>query len=731
MGTRGFCHNWSGLQSQSLLMLGLCLAFVLPVLAQSTSTVTTTDGFGSSTNNGTTISPEPDAPPPLWKAIVTLVLLVGMLVCMALEIAPPDMIMMSGLVLFVPMGIVTISEATVGFSNKGMLTVAVLFVVASGVQLTGAIEPLRRLLERMSTPKSGTLGLERLILLVTLPIGALSAFLNNTPVVAMMIPLLQQLGKRLRVPPSKLLIPLSYSAILGGTCTLTGTSTNLVVVGLAQDRIEGFSMGLFEIGMVGLPVMMAGLFIMMVLGPKMLPNRQGVTEVLSQPREFITCMFVRTRDEPDGGVLAGKSVASAGLRSLSGLYLVQIERASGDVISAPGPAAILNEGDKLFFAGVVESVLSLSQIRGLRLAESDEQHVDLYSLRGDDVLVEAVVAAHSALVHRTVKDVRFRTRFQAAIIAVHRHGVRIEEKIGNIVLQAGDTLLLVCKGDFVQRYKNSPQFALVSQVDGHQPLRRNKAPIAVLLALLMIALSVAEVLDLLTAALISSIGLVLFRCMSCQEVRAAINLEVLIVISAAFGLSNALVNSGAASLLASWVVAAAKPTGTTGLYIMIYLSTALFSAAVTNNAAVTIMFPVAYQAVQDTGDDFRPILYVLMLGASASFLTPTGYQTNLMVYGPGGYVFMDYVRFGGVLQLILGVVTISIIVTVKYWYVWLIVTTVLVLGATLVCRKPFSSYQPGDDLPLTRPIARETEMYFYQPDLGLSPMQDLDDVSSV
>ncbi|EGD83649.1 TrkA-C [Salpingoeca rosetta] len=696
----------------------------------STAPLTTTSSSMNMTNN--IMADDNDAP--LWQGIVTLCLLGVMLVAMAKELAPPDMLMMGILVLFVPMGIITINEAVEGFSNTGMLTVAVLFPVAAGVQLTGAVEPLRRLLERRTRPARGELAsVPKVLSWIMLPIAALSAFLNNTPVVAMMIPLIEKLGQRIGVAPSKLLIPLSYASILGGTCTLIGTSTNLVVVGLVSERVEGFSMGIFEIGQVGLPVLFAGIAYVLLLAARVLPDRQSVTTAIVRPKEYITCMFVKKASEASNTTLEGKTVLEAGLRSLPGLFLIQIERENGVIVTAPSPDCILQGGDKLFFAGKVDSVLSLSQVRGLRLAEDDEHEVDLNRLRGDDILVEAVVAPHSALVHRSVKAARFRTRFKAAIIAVHRHGVRINQKIGDIVLQAGDTLLLVTNKDFVKLYQSQDHFALVSEVDGHRNLRWNKAPIAVILTVAMIALSVAEVIDLLTAALFAAAGLVLFRCMSASEIRSAINLEVLLVIAAAFGLSNALVNSGAAELMARAVVLASKPTGVTGLYIMVYLTTVLLSAVVTNNAAITIMFPVAFQAAMDLEEDFFPLLLLLMMGASSSFMTPTGYQTNLMVYGPGGYTFMDFLKFGGGLQIWLGVITVAVVVTLEFWYLWAVGMLGLAIAVFIFSPKPKPKPRRETDVDVERGPNSDTEspprkeVYYYQPDLGLAKLECFDD----
>lgn len=339
----------------------------------------------------TTIAPVPGTEPDVfsstsWQSFVTLVIILGMLVAMTKEIAPPDMIMMASLIIFIPLQIITVEEvatiltsplltlakAVQGFCNTGMLTVAALFVVATGVERTGAIEPIRLLLTRLTrVPEGQATSLTRVLMVVMVPVSFLSAFLNNTPVVAMMIPVLDSLGRTLHISPSKLLIPLSYASIFGGTCTLIGTSTNLVVVGLARDAArangEEFSMGIFDISQIGVPVLLAGYLYIVLFAVRGLPSRLGVTEALDRPREYITVMIVMTKEE--NGNLAGKSVADAGLRSLPGLFLIRIERLNGDSLLAPSPQTVLSENDKLYFAGVVDSVLSLTQIRGLRLAE--------------------------------------------------------------------------------------------------------------------------------------------------------------------------------------------------------------------------------------------------------------------------------------------------------------------------------------------------------------------------
>lgn len=314
-------------------------------------------------------------------------------------------------------------------------------------------------------------------------------------------------------------------------------------------------------------------------------------------------------------------------------------------------------------------------------------------------------------------------------MAVHRHGTRINTRIGDIELEGGDSLLLVANQDFLELHKDREHFALVSQVSGHRTLRRDKAWFAALITLAMVTASIFGI-SLLTAALIACAALILTRCMQASEARGAINLEVLLVIAAAFGISAALVNSGAANLLADLVVAAAKPTGTTGLYICIYLATVFFTSAVTNNAAVTIMFPVAREAALQTGLEFKPFIFLLMMAASASFMTPTGYQTNLMVYGPGGYTFMDYIKFGGPLQLWVAVVTLLVLLSQDYWYAWVAGLAILLFAvcfarpsrvATTLGRIRRTSTSSSTSSIRTQDNGT---FYFFQPDMGLEEIRD-------
>eukprot|EP00899_Mesostigma_viride_P002127 jgi/Mesvir1/11915/Mv00253-RA.1 len=483
----------------------------------------------------------------------------------------------------------------------------------------------------------------------------------------MMIPVVIDYARAARVAPSKLLIPLSYSTVFGGTVTLVGTSTNLVVVALAQKSVPDLNFKLFTLTPVGLPVLFAGMLYLGLFAARFLPNRMGVTEVVQNPREYLVEMMVA-----EGAPFAGKSIEKAGLRSVLGLFLVRVER-EGNSVPAPPPDFIVAKGDKLFFAGEVDSVLQLTQIRGLKLVDEHAEEKDLHRLTRTEEMVEVVLSSSCSLVHKTVRETAFRTHYNAAIVAVHRSGERIHGRIGDIRLQTADTLLLVANRDFYEQHQKDPAFALVAKVSHFKPVQRRMAPIAIAIAIAMIIVpAVVDSIELLLTAMLAAGAFMALRILSPSDARQALNLEILICIAASFGISNALVNSGGAELVAKGLTKMAKPFGKPGFLIILYITTVLFSAVVTNSAAVAIMFPIAYSAMlRDSSLEINEILITLMMGA-ADYFTPIGYQTNMMVYGPGGYTFGDYFKFGGCLQLWMLVCTIPCIIFRDYWYAWLV-----------------------------------------------------------
>lgn len=586
-----------------------------------------------------------------WKAWLAYAILIGILALLITNALSTAVSMLLGLTIMLAFKIVEPNQAIEGFSNTGVMAVAILFIVAEGIQRTSVLLPIFRIL--LGKPR----WLWEAQLRVMVPVGLISAFLNNTPVVAMLIPVIQSWSRRSSFPASKLLMPLNNAAILGGTLTLLGTSTNLVVNGLAvQSESLDLSEGLaiFGITPIGSLMFAAGLIYMVVFSRFLLRDRgqTGVGAIIRNPRQYTVALLVQERSP-----IVGETVQEAGLRHLQGLYLVEVTRADGTLIPAVAPETKLEAGDTLLFAGIVETVTELYHIPGLVPATGQSQKMKIE--RHHRRLVELVISSSSMLVGKTAKESQFRSRFSAAIIAVHRQGEHVKEKIADIKLRAGDTLLVETGSDFTLRYGKDSNFALVSEVSGSQPPREDRLHmfISAVIAIAMVAVATAGVLPLMSAAAVASFLLIATGCLSVTNAARAVDLEVVITIAASFGVSEGMKETGAAEQLAEFIMKIFEPIGTLGLLFGIYVGTALLSAVITNNAAVSLMFPVIEKIVVKSDQvDKLAALYTLMIGASSSFSTPIGYQTNLMVHGPGGYTFMDWVLFGVPMQLILGVI---------------------------------------------------------------------------
>lgn len=600
-----------------------------------------------------------------WIAFAILILTLSLLITNALPTAASMLLGLTAMLIF---DIIDPDEAIEGFANTGVMTVAILFIVAEGIQRTSVLLPIFRIV--LGKPKH----LWEAQIRIMLPVAFISAFLNNTPVVAMLIPVVQSWSRRAGFPISKLLMPLNNAAILGGTMTLLGTSTNLVVDGLAVKNkllldANGMAEGIpiFGITPIGSILLVAGLIYILFFSRFLLRDRgqTGVGAIIRNPREYTVALLVQ---EPSP--IVGDTVQEAGLRQLQGLFLVEVTRSDGSLIPAVAPDTKIEAGDTLLFAGIVETVTELYHIPGLVPAAGQSQKMKIE--RHHRRLVELVISASSMLVGKTAKESRFRSRFSAAIIAVHRQGEHVKEKIADIKLRAGDTLLVETGAEFALRFGKDSNFALVSEVSGSQPPREDRLHmgIAAVIVCVMVGLATAKVLPLMSGAAAASFLLIATGCLSLPNAGRAVDLQVIITIAASFGISKGMEKSGAAKQLANFIVDIFEPIGELGLLFGIYVGTALLSAVITNNAAVTLMFPVINSILRSgSSPPLRPktlrTLYTLMIGASSSFSTPIGYQTNLMVHGPGGYTFMDWVIFGVPLQLLLGGIGVVAINTIN------------------------------------------------------------------
>jgi di/tricarboxylate transporter len=575
-----------------------------------------------------------------WFTLAVVAATVGMLIWTRLA---PEFILGVSLTVLVLSGTISAGEALYGFSNPGLITVALLYVVVAGLVDTGAVHALgARLLGR---PKSVVAAQVRLML----PVTAISAFLNNTPVVAMLIPVVEDWSRRCQISVSKLMIPLSYAAILGGTCTVIGTSTNLVVHGMVLSATDLGPMGFFEIGLLGLPSALLGVAVVLLGSHWLLPERKPPLRLQDDPREYAIEMLV----EPDSP-LVGRSVEQAGLRHLPGAFLVEIERA-GKLLPAVSSAEVLRAEDRLVFIGVVDSVVDILRLRGL--IPAPDQVYKLDEPRAERRLVEVVVSDSSPVVGRTIRDSQFRSRYDAVVIAVARNGERLPGKMGDIVLKPGDILLLETRLSFQSQNKNSRDFLLVSELTHAKLPRHDKAWLALAILGGVVITASLNLVSMLEASMVGALLMIASGCTRLESARTSVDWNVLVVIGAALGIGAAMSSTGAAEGIAQAWLALAGDNPWLAL-IAIYAITSLMTEVVTNNAAAVLIFPIAQAAAESLGVSFWPFVACIMMAASASFATPIGYQTNLMVYGPGGYRFSDYARIGVVLNVALGVLAV-------------------------------------------------------------------------
>ena len=588
--------------------------------------------------------------PVLWQPWLVGAVLVTAITLMVRGRAP-DIALLCGLVVVMLAGVIDAGTAIRGFGNEGLLTVAALFVVAAGMQNTGTIRWLASLLLR-----SGS-GIRSTLANLCIPTAFVSAFLNNTPIVAVLTPATIDFAKRQRYSPSKLLMPLCFATTLGGTLTLIGTSTNLVVAGLvesaintaAPNKLNGLhAIGFFEITRIGLPLAIIGVAYLIFAAPKILPQRIPVIEPLSDPRQYTARLEVAA-----GGPLDGRTIAEAKLRRLDGLFLVEIQR-TGDSISAPGPDQRLRGNDTLVFAGAVEQIVTLRSTPGLN---PDGEKKTSTNSRGR-LMIEAVISNSFPGLKSSIREFGFRARYDAAVIAVARNGERVTGRIGDIILQVGDTLLLEANESFLARNRSSRDFFLVSGLPSSD-LRPQRAILALSILIAMIGAATYSG-NMLAPALAAAVAMVVCGCLRAADARASIDISILLVIGAGLGLSNAVEASGLGASLGQFILGLGAGSVLASL-AAVYLVTVILTSLISNAAAAAIVFPLALATATQAHTDPMPFVLAVLFAASAAFATPIGYQTNLMIYGPGGYRFSDFVRFGLPLNIIAFIITISLL----------------------------------------------------------------------
>lgn len=609
-----------------------------------------------------------------FQLVVTLSVFFVVVLCLLQERIGPDVVMITGLLVLVGCGVLKMDEALAGFASPSVVTIGSLFVVGAGLRSTGGLETIS--LWMLGRPTART-SLFRLLV----PIAGLSAFMNNTPLVAFFLPIFVGLAKRLRISPSRLLIPLSYSAILGGCCTLVGTSTNLVVDGILQkNQLPGMSM--FELTPVGLPIAIIGLIYLVTMGPRLLPDREDLLEhIESHRREYLVEMMIR-----ETCPLVGQTIRQSGLRDLPGLYLYRIER-DGQTLSPVSPSEVMQIGDLLCFSGIASTVVDLQKIRALdpvdhkTTAHSDDAipvltQASLDSFEGVSApsapqvqaaprsgrqLCEVVISSTSPLIDQSIRDSNFRSRYNASVLAVHRSGEKLEQKIGKIVLRTGDTLLIDADDDFVRRWRHSPDFVLVSGVEDSAPVAHDRAWVA-LLVFFAVILGMSFVPNWLNLiALGGAVLMVICGCTRGSDAHRSIELSVILLVGAALGIGLALEKSGAAKWMAQGLLSACGNSHPIVVLAVIYFLTVVLSEFLSNNATAAMMGQLALAAAAEMDVHARPFLIGVAIASSCAFATPIGYQTNLMVLNPGGYRFIDYLKVGLPLNVLCMVIALILI----------------------------------------------------------------------
>ncbi|MDE2794053.1 MAG: SLC13 family permease [Gemmatimonadota bacterium] len=574
----------------------------------------------------------------IWEAWLTLAVVTLAVLVLTRDLISPAVAFMAAVVVLLVAGVVTPAEAFQGFSNPAPITVAALYVLARAVEKSGALHPIVR--ATLGTAKSVRGALARM----TVPVAAASAFVNNTPIIAMLSPQIGEWADRRGDSASRYLMPLSFAAILGGMTTLIGTSTNIVVSGLLEaDGYEPFTM--FELTRTALPMALAGLVITILASPRLLPDRLPPRqEARTGGRSFSVRMII----EP-GGPLDGLRMDEAWSALPKGATMVYFER-DGEGAGQPHPDTVLGGGDFLTMLGDTDVVLKLHDVSGL--ASSQQPHLPFEFRSARHAYFEAVIAPESRLVGKSLIDIRFLARYQATVVAIHRAGEPVHGHLAKAPLKPGDTLMVIADQGFGERWRGRNDFLLVSRLGAPAPPLSPKAVIVLAVAAAIVLGAAFQLLPILHLSLLGALALVVFGILSPNEAKDAIDFDVIVVIGAAFGLAAAVTSSGLGEGTATLVADTLGGLGPQGAMAGIIIITVTLSSIITNNAAAALVLPIAMSTAADFGIGARAAAVAVALSASASFMTPIAYQTNLMVYGPGGYHFGDYARLGTPLTLL-------------------------------------------------------------------------------
>ena len=588
--------------------------------------------------------------------ILTLTVLVVALVAFVAEWLPVDLTALCVAIVLILLGLVTPEEGIAGFSNSATVTVMAMFVLSAGITRTGVIQVIRdRLLVW------GGKNPHQQVFVLGALVGPISAFINNTAVVAIFLPIVEDWCKKQKISPSKLLIPLSYATVLAGMITVVGTSTNILASGISAKLGYG-EFSLFQFTALGLVTFLAGLIYLTIFAPKLLPDRKSSTgEFLEDDygsKVYLSEVIISPRSN-----LIGQTLSQSGLQRKFNFDVLELIRNKVH-LSQPLADKVLNAGDILIVHSSREELLKIKDERGLEIfADVKFQKGDIESTitTGEEKLAEVLILSNSRLIGTTLKDLKFRQRYNATVLAIRRGSELLQGRLGKIPLKFGDLLLVQGpKQSFVGL--QTTRELLVLEEKEIESLRQDKGIIALMITLLVIIIAAFDIQPILVTSLVGVVLMVITGCLKPGEVYGSIRWDIIFLLAGLIPLGTAMDNSGTTKWLADNLVAIGGHLSGFWILVFFYLITSFLTEILSNNAAVVLMIPVAVEVAKTLGLNPLAFMYAVTFAASNSYLTPIGYQTNTMVYAPGGYKFLDFTRLGAPLNLILTILTPSLIV---------------------------------------------------------------------
>ncbi len=579
--------------------------------------------------------------------IVGLVVL-GVFVAFLREWAGADLVAMAAMGALVLSGILTTSEVLAAFSNHAPITIAAMFVLSAALERTGAIDAMGHMFSRVA-------GKSELRVLFTLMLltATLSAFVNNTPVVVVFMPIVLGLSRSTGVKASRMLIPLSFSAMLGGTCTLIGTSTNLVVDGIARQHGQP-PFGMFEFTKLGAVYAFVGITYLLTLGRFLLPQRETLSALInpSEIKEFLT-QAVISKNSP----LVGHKLSETPLAKMREVRIIEVLR-HGARLRTPLNELVFAQGDQLLLKTITAGVKGIQETEGIDFQPQEALGLDNVQTRSA-VLMEGIIGPESSMVGRTLQQLNFRQKYGALILAVHRQGQNLREKFEDVRLAFGDTLLVQGPAEGIHRLMDERDFVSLSEPK-QQSFRRSKAPIAIGAIFLVVVLATFKV-PVVLIAILAAVGVVMLRCVDAAEAYQAIEWKVIFLIIGMLTVGVAVEKTGAAALIARGAIHTFGGFGPAVMVSVIYFVTVVITELVSNNATAALLTPLVLQLAEQMQVDGRAFVVAVIFASSACFATPIGYQTNTYVYGAGGYRFADFPRVGLLLNFLLwGVASVCI-----------------------------------------------------------------------